>query len=148
MLILLLLAINNRPIRLVIMAWHIQRDLVSWVFGTLFVKDKAIGPYCHIASQQQPSFSVCCAPCHLLLSCGFRRISSGTNLAPESLCTVGSSGTLPGIQVTVANCPVTNKVDCCEDFYSFTNQMFVLWRLGTSQEDGNRCQCHSLCFTL
>ncbi len=130
----LLLAINNRPTRLVVMGWHSRRDLTSWVFSDAFVIDKTIGWYCHIAGQQQPGFSIRCSPCQLLLYSGLHKINSDTNLAPESLHTVCASGTLQGAQVTVAHCLVTNKVDCCEEFYSFTNQAFVLWRLGTSQE--------------
>jgi hypothetical protein len=97
------------------------------------LEDKTIGWnwYPHNAGQYQPGFSICCAPHPLLLYC---KISSGTNLALESLHTVGVSGTLQGAQVTVANCPVTNKVDCHEEFYSFTNQAFLSWRLGASQE--------------
>ncbi len=69
-----------------------------------------------------------------LLCCGLRRMSSGANLVPESLCTVCASGTLQGAQVSDAHCPVTNNVDCHEEFYSFTNQAFVSWRLVACQE--------------
>jgi hypothetical protein len=130
----LLLAFDNRPTQLVIMAWHSQRDLASWVINNAVVEDKTIGWHCHIAGQQQPGFSVRCAPRQLLLCHGLRKISNGANLALESLLTVFASGTLQGTQVTIAHCPVTNKVDCCEEFYSFTNQTFFLWCLGACQE--------------
>ncbi len=45
------LAIDDRLIRLDVMAWHPQRDLASRVFGHTLVKDKTIGWYCHIAGQ-------------------------------------------------------------------------------------------------
>jgi hypothetical protein len=86
-----------------------------------------------IAGQQQPDFSIHCAPPYLLLCHSLRKISTGTNLIPESLCTVCSSGALQGAQV-IAHCPVTNKIDFCEEFYSFTNQAFVSWCLGNFQE--------------
>ncbi len=60
-LLLLLLAINNRPTWLVVMVWHCRGDLVSWVFGNALVEDKTIGWYCHIAGQQQPGFSIRCS---------------------------------------------------------------------------------------
>jgi hypothetical protein len=97
------------------------------------VEDKTIGWYCHNAGQHQLGFSICCVPCQMLLCCSLRRMSSGANLLLKSLCTVCASGTLQGTQVTVAHCPVTNKVDCLEEFYSFTNQAFFLWRLGACQ---------------
>ncbi len=93
-----------------------------------------LGQHCHIAGQHQLGFSVCCMPHHLLLCCGLQRVNSGKNLALESLHNVCASDTLQGPQVTVGHCPVTNKVDCREEFYCFTNQVFVLWRLGTCQE--------------
>ncbi len=137
------------------MAWHRWRDLVSRVFGNALMENKTIGWYYQISGQQQLGFSVCCVPHQLLLCCGLRRISSGTNLVPESLHTVCASGTLQGAQFTVANCLVTNKVDCCEEFYSFTNQAFVLLRLGTCQEwwqssarsphSAWRCAEHNFC---
>jgi hypothetical protein len=98
------------------------------------VKDKTIEWYYHNAGQHQLGFSICCAPHQLLMYCGLLKICSGANLAPESLRTVCVSGTLQGAQVTVANCPVINMVDCCEEFYSFTNQTFVFWHLGACQE--------------
>jgi hypothetical protein len=98
------------------------------------VEDKTIEWYCHNIGQHQLGFSICCAPHQLLLCHGLRKICSGANLAPESLRTVCASGTLQGAHVTVAHCPVTNKVDCCEEFYSFTDRAFVSWHLGTCQE--------------
>ena len=108
------------------------------------LEDKTIGWYFFNAGQHQLGFNICCVPCQLLLCCGLRRISSGTNLAPESLRTVCASGTLQDAQVTVAHCPVTNKVDCCEEFYSFTNQAFVLWRFERiCPSGGSICQTWS-----
>ncbi len=133
-LLLLLLAIDKRPTWFVVMAWNNRCDLASRFFSNAVVEDKSIGWYCHNTGQHQLGFSICCAPCQLLLYCGLCEISSGANLAPESLRTVCASGTLQGTQVTVANCPVTNKVDCHEEFYSFTNQAFVLLLLGACQE--------------
>jgi hypothetical protein len=127
-------SIDNRPKQLVIMVWHSWRDLMLRVFGNAFVEDKTIGWQCHIAGQQQLGFSVRFTPCQLLLYCSLCIISSGTNLAPENHQTVWASGTLQGAQVTVAHCPVTNRVDCLEVFYSFTNQAFVSWCLGACQE--------------
>ncbi len=46
-LLLLLLTINNRPTRLVIMVWHSWHDLAFQVFGNAFVEDKSIGWCCH-----------------------------------------------------------------------------------------------------
>jgi hypothetical protein len=116
------------------MAWNRQRDLASRFFSNMVVEDKIIGWYCHNTGKHQLGFSIYCMPCQLLLCCGLRRISSGASLAPESLHIVCASGTLQGIHVTVAHFPVTNKVDCCKEFYSFTNQVFVLLHLGTRQE--------------
>jgi hypothetical protein len=130
----LLLAIGKRPTQFVGMAWHPQRDLAPRFFNNALVEDKTIGCYCHNTGQHQLFFSGRCAPCQLLLYCGLRKISSGPNLAPESLCAVCASGALQGAQVSDPHCPVTNKVDCCEEFYSFTNQAFVAWCLGTCQE--------------
>ncbi len=45
----LLLAINNRLIWLVVMAWHPQRYLAPRVFGITLVEDKTILWYCHMA---------------------------------------------------------------------------------------------------
>ncbi len=98
------------------------------------VEDKTIEWYCHLSGQHQLGFNICCVPCQLLLCCGLRRMSSGANLAPESLHTVCASGTLQDAQVSDAHCPVTNNVDCPEEFYSFTNQAFVSWCLGACQE--------------
>ena len=94
MLLLLLLAIDKRPTGFVVMAWHPQRDLTSQFFNNAVVEDKTIGWYCHNTGQHQLGFSVCCAPHQLLLYRGLRKISSGANLAPESLRTVSASGTL------------------------------------------------------
>ena len=99
------------------------------------VEDKTIEWYCHNAGQHQLGFSICCAPHQLLLCCGLCKICSGASLAPESICIVCASGILKGAQVMVAHCPVINDVNCCcEEFYSFTNQVFVLWRLSACQE--------------
>jgi hypothetical protein len=96
--------------------------------------DKTIGLYCHIAGQHQLGSSIRCVPRQLLVCCSLRKMSSGANLAPESLRTVCASGTFQGAQVSDAHWPVTNKVDCREKFYSFTIQAFVSWRLGACQE--------------
>ncbi len=130
----LLLAIDKRPTQFVVMAWPRWHDLASRFFSNAVVEDKTIGWYCHNTGQHQLGFSVCCAPHQLLLYRDLRKISSGTNLVPESLRTVCASGTLQGAQVTVAHCPVINKVDCREEFYFFINQVFVLWCLGACQE--------------
>ncbi len=129
-----LLLINKRPTRFVVMAWNCQRDLASQFFSNAVVEDKTIWWFCHNTGQHKLGFSICCTLHQLLLYRGLRKICSCTNLGPESLCTVCGSGTLQGAQIAVAHWPVTNEVDCCEEFYSFTNQAFVLWRLGTSQE--------------
>ncbi len=130
----LLLAIDKRPTWFVVMAWNRWHDLASRFFSNAVMEDKTIGWYCHIAGQQQPGFSIHCTPHQLLLCHGLRKICSGTNLVPESLCTVCASGSFQGAQVSDAHWPVTNKVDCCEEFYSFTNQVFVSWCLVTCQE--------------
>jgi hypothetical protein len=58
----LLLAIENRPTWLVIMAWHSHHNPASQVFGNTFVKDKTIGWYCQfLASISLASASA--APC-------------------------------------------------------------------------------------
>jgi hypothetical protein len=98
------------------------------------MEDKTIGWYCHITGQHQLGFSIRCVPCQLLLCSSLIGMSSGVNIALESLHTGCASGTLQAAQVTVAHWPVTNKVDCREEFYSFTNQAFVSWHLGTCQE--------------
>jgi hypothetical protein len=72
---------------------------------------KTIGWYCHIAGQQQ-----------LGAQQGLLKVSSGANLAPVSALFVQQVHLLQGTQVTVAHSPVTNKVDCCEEVYSFTNR--------------------------
>ncbi len=88
----------------------------------------------HWMELSQLGFRIYCVPCQLLLCCGLRRMSNGMNLALESLHTVSASGTFQGTQVSDTHCPVTDKVDCHEKFYSFTNQAFVSWRLGACQE--------------
>jgi hypothetical protein len=100
----------------------------------MVVEEKTIAQQCHIAGQQQHGISICCMPRQLLLCCSLRKISSGANLAPESLHTVCTSDSLQGAQVAVAHFSVTYKVDCSEEFYSFTNQAFVSRHLGVSQE--------------
>ncbi len=134
MLLPLLLANDKKPTQFVVMAWNRWCDLASWFFSKAVVKDKTIGRYCHNTSQHQLGFSICCTPHQLLLYHVLRKISSCANLVPESLNTVCVSGTLQGAQVPDAHCPVTNKVNCNEECYSFTNQAFVLWHLGACQE--------------
>ncbi len=89
----LLLAINSRPTRFVVMAWNRQPDLASQFFSNVVVEDQMIGWYCNNTGQHQLGFSVRCAPRQLLLCCGLRKICSGANLAPESLHTICASGT-------------------------------------------------------
>jgi hypothetical protein len=109
------------------------------VFNNAVVEDKTIEWHCrNIGQHQELGFSVCYAPRQLLLYCGLHKISSGANLAPESLRTVCASGTLQGAQVTVAHWPVTNKVDCHEEFYCFTNNQALscgAWAPAKSGED-------------
>ncbi len=89
----LLLAIDKRPTRFVVMAWNRKCDLMSQFFSNAVVEENTIGWYCHIAGQQRPGLSICCAPRQLLLYCGLCKICSGTYLAAESLRTVCASGT-------------------------------------------------------
>ncbi len=88
------------------------------------VEDKTIGWYCHIAGQQQ-----------LGAQRGLHKISNVWTLRRRaSTLFVQQVHLLQGAQITVAHIPVTNKVDCHEEFYSFTNQLFVSWCLGAYQE--------------
>ncbi len=66
----LLLAIDNRPARLVVMAWYRWRDLASPVFGDTCGR-QTIGWYCHIASQHQLGFSICCSLQTMVCCCCF-----------------------------------------------------------------------------
>ncbi len=133
MLLSLLLAIDNRPTRLVVMAWHRQGDLASRVFGDTCGRQN----HWMVLSQ--------CWPASAWLQHLLRSLSTAVVLGlkqnmqwpepcagepPHYLCV----RYFQGAQVTVTHCPVINKVDCCEEFYSFTNQVFVLWCLGACQE--------------
>jgi hypothetical protein len=120
----LLLAIDNRPTRLVVMAWHRPGDLASRMTKPFDGTVTSLASICLASASAR----------QLLLCCGLRKMSSGANLAPESLRAVCASGTFQGAQVSDAHWPVTNKVDCREEFYSFPNQAFVSWRLGACQE--------------
>ncbi len=129
----LLLAINNRPTQLVIMAWHCWGDLASWVFSDTCGRKN----HWMVLSQCWPTSALLQ---HLLRSSSTVVVSRLTqNMQWRKPCTGEPPHYLcvrcfQGTQVTVSHCPVINKVDCCGEFYLFTNQAFVLWCLGTCQE--------------
>ncbi len=132
-LLLLLLAIDKRPTWFVIMAWNRQGDLASRIFGD------TCGRQSHwmVLSQHWPASAwlqhLLCSSSTVVVSWLTQKIQWRKPYAgepPHYLCV----RYFQGAQVTVAHCLVTNKVGCCEEFYSFTNQAFVSWCLGACQE--------------
>ncbi len=127
MLLSLPLAIDNRLKRLVVMAWHHQGDLASRKTKPLDGTVSLLASISLASASAACLVKCCCVAAYVEWAVAWALRRGASALFVHQVHFRAYRSLLPIAQSSI-------RVDCCEKFYSSTNQAFVLWRLGACQE--------------